>query len=90
MRKLLSTLIVGTTLSFSFAAVNANPSMPPFYADVMKMTPEGKLGSSHQTRKNYHPSQGCTGLEDCLYFIGCCWAANYFYWPSSCAIRASP
>ena len=44
MMKLLSTLIVGTTLSFSFAAVNANPSMPPFYADVMKMAPEGKLG----------------------------------------------
>ena len=38
MRKLLSTLIVGSTLSFSFAVVNANPSMPPFYADVMKMT----------------------------------------------------
>jgi pimeloyl-ACP methyl ester carboxylesterase len=44
MMKLLSTLIVGTTLSFFFAAVNANPSMPPFYADVMKMAPEGKLG----------------------------------------------
>jgi pimeloyl-ACP methyl ester carboxylesterase len=44
MRKLLSTLIVGSTLSFTFAVVNANPSMPPFYVDVMKMTPEGKLG----------------------------------------------
>jgi pimeloyl-ACP methyl ester carboxylesterase len=44
MRKLLFTLIVGSTLSFSFAVVNANPSMPPFYADVMKMTSEGKLG----------------------------------------------
>jgi hypothetical protein len=44
MRKLLFTLIVGSTLSFSFVVVNANPSMPPFYADVMKMTSEGKLG----------------------------------------------
>jgi pimeloyl-ACP methyl ester carboxylesterase len=44
MMKLLSTLIVSSALSFSFATVNANPSMPPFYADVMKMTPEGKLG----------------------------------------------
>jgi pimeloyl-ACP methyl ester carboxylesterase len=58
MRKLLSTLIVGSTLSFSFAAVNANPSMPPFYADVMKMTPEGKLGQVIKQEKISTPVKG--------------------------------
>ena len=58
MRKLLSTLIVGSTLSFSFAAANANPSMPPFYADVMKMTPEGKLGQVIKQEKITTPVNG--------------------------------
>ena len=58
MNKLLSTLIVGSTLSFSFAVVNANPSMPPFYADVMKMTPEGKLGQVIKQEKITTPVKG--------------------------------
>ena len=58
MRKLLSTLIVGSTLSLSFAAVNANPSMPPFYADVMKMASEGKLGQIIKQEKISTPIKG--------------------------------
>jgi len=58
MRKLLFTLIVGFTLSFSFAVVNANPSMPPFYADVMKMTSEGKLGQIIKQEKISTPIKG--------------------------------
>jgi hypothetical protein len=58
MRKLLSTLIVGSALSFSFTAVNANPSMPPFYADVMKMNPEGKLGQVIKQEKISTPVKG--------------------------------
>jgi hypothetical protein len=58
MRKLLSTLIVGSALSFSFAVVHANPSMPPFYADVMKMTPEGKLGQVIKQEKITTPVKG--------------------------------
>jgi pimeloyl-ACP methyl ester carboxylesterase len=58
MRKLLSTLIVGSALSFSFAIVHANPSMPPFYADVMKMTPEGKLGQVIKQEKITTPVNG--------------------------------
>jgi pimeloyl-ACP methyl ester carboxylesterase len=58
MMKLFSTLIVGSALSFSFAAVNANPSMPPFYADVMKMIPEGKLGHVVKQEKITTPVKG--------------------------------
>ena len=58
MRKLLFTLIVASTLSFSFAVVNANPSMPPFYADVMKMTSEGKLGQIIKQEKISTPIKG--------------------------------
>ena len=58
MNKLLSTLIVGSTLSFSFAVVHANPSMPSFYADVMKMTPEGKLGQVIKQEKITTPVKG--------------------------------
>jgi pimeloyl-ACP methyl ester carboxylesterase len=44
MKKILSTLVVGSLLGFSFSAAQAGPPMPPFYASVMKMAPEGKLG----------------------------------------------
>ena len=39
-----SVLLVCATLSILSSAVYADPSMPPFYTSVMKMTAEGKLG----------------------------------------------
>ena len=44
MKKILPTLIFLYVFGFNASVVHANPPMPPFYADVMKMTPEGKLG----------------------------------------------
>jgi len=46
MKKLsrLSVLVLGTTISILSSAVYADPPMPPFYAAVAKMSPEGKLG----------------------------------------------
>ena len=40
----LSVLAFGTALSILASAVYADPPMPPFYASVMKIAPEGKLG----------------------------------------------
>ncbi|MBU3596399.1 lipase [Polynucleobacter sp. 86C-FISCH] len=40
----LSVLALGMALSILSLAVYADPPMPPFYASVMKMAPEGKLG----------------------------------------------
>ena len=37
-------VIIGSVLCLNFSAVHADPPMPPFYASVMKMTPDGKLG----------------------------------------------
>ena len=37
-------LVLGTALSIFSSVVNADPPMQPFYAAVMKMAPEGKLG----------------------------------------------
>lgn len=44
MKKILSTLIIGSVLGLNFSAAHADPPMQPFYDDVMKMAPEGKLG----------------------------------------------
>jgi pimeloyl-ACP methyl ester carboxylesterase len=44
MKKLLSTLALASLLGLHYSAVHADPPMQPFYAAVMKMTPEGKLG----------------------------------------------
>ena len=44
MKKILPTLIFLYVLGFNASVVHANPPMPPFYAAVMKMAPEGKLG----------------------------------------------
>ena len=44
MKKILSTLVIGSLLGIGFSAAHADPPMPPFYAAVMKMAPEGKLG----------------------------------------------
>jgi len=44
MHKLLSTLTLGFLFGLGFSAAHANPPVSPFYASVMKMTPEGKLG----------------------------------------------
>ncbi|WP_231971044.1 hypothetical protein [Polynucleobacter necessarius] len=46
MRKLsyLSVLVLGTIISILSSAIYADPPMPPFYAAVAKLTPEGKLG----------------------------------------------
>ncbi len=41
---LVSVLTVSTLLSIPFWEAHANPPMPAFYADVMKMKPDGKLG----------------------------------------------
>jgi hypothetical protein len=48
MKKLSPTLILGLMLGFHFSAAYADPPMPPFYASVMKMAPEGKLGGNIQ------------------------------------------
>jgi pimeloyl-ACP methyl ester carboxylesterase len=44
MHKLLSTLTLGFLFGLGFSAAHANPPVSPFYASVMKMAPEGKLG----------------------------------------------
>jgi pimeloyl-ACP methyl ester carboxylesterase len=44
MHKILSTIAFGIMFGFSFSAAHADMPMPPFYASVMKMKPEGKLG----------------------------------------------
>ena len=44
MKKLLLPLLFGLFFGASSTVVLADPPMPPFYAAVMKMTPEGKLG----------------------------------------------
>lgn len=44
MNKKLSVFFAGALLSLNIAAVHADPPMQPFYAAVMKMAPEGKLG----------------------------------------------
>lgn len=44
MKKLLPVLILSASLGSIAPAVYADPPMAPFYAAVMKMTPEGKLG----------------------------------------------
>ena len=44
MNKLFSVLAVSALLSVPVSVAHANPPMPAFYADVMKMKPEGKLG----------------------------------------------
>lgn len=44
MKKLLPVLILGASLCSIAPAVYADPPIAPFYAAVMKMTPEGKLG----------------------------------------------
>jgi hypothetical protein len=44
MKKILPTLMFAFLLGFNTSVVYADPPVPPFYAAVMKMTPEGKLG----------------------------------------------
>lgn len=44
MKKLLAALMFGVSLCSMSSAVFADPPMQPFYAAVMKMAPEGKLG----------------------------------------------
>lgn len=44
MKKLLSTIAIGLVLELNVTVVYADPPMQPFYAAVMKMAPEGKLG----------------------------------------------
>jgi hypothetical protein len=44
MKKILATLVVGSLLGLGFSAAHADPPMQPFYAAVMKIAPEGKLG----------------------------------------------
>lgn len=58
MKKLLATLIAGFLLSLHFSAAYADPPMQPFYAAVMKMTPEGKLGQVIKQEKIDTPVQG--------------------------------
>ncbi len=58
MKKLLSTLLVGSVLGFNFSAVHADPPMQPFYAAVMKMVPQGKLGQVIKQEKIDTPIKG--------------------------------
>lgn len=44
MKKLLFSLLSGCFFALSASTVVANPPVQPFYAEVMKMAPEGKLG----------------------------------------------
>ena len=44
MKKLLFTILLSPLFGVSSTVVLAEPSIPPFYAAVTKMTPEGKLG----------------------------------------------
>jgi hypothetical protein len=51
MKNILSTIAVGSLLTLGFSAAQANPPMQPFYAAVMKLTPEGKLGQVIKKKK---------------------------------------
>ena len=53
----LSVLTLGTALSIFSSAVSAEPPMQPFYAAVMKMAPEGKLGQVIKREKLILPSK---------------------------------
>ncbi len=44
MIKLFSVLAVSVLFIAPISVVHANPPMPAFYADVIKMKPDGKLG----------------------------------------------
>ena len=44
MNKKLLTILAGLICGLNIGIVRADPPMQPFYADVMKMTPQGKLG----------------------------------------------
>ena len=44
MKKIVSSAVFGVFIGVMSTAVLADPPMPPFYAAVMKMAPEGKLG----------------------------------------------
>ena len=44
MKRILSTVALGSLFAISFSTTHANPPMQPFYASAMKMAPEGKLG----------------------------------------------
>lgn len=44
MKKILPAFIFASLLGFNLSIVHAEPPVPPFYAAVMKMAPEGKLG----------------------------------------------
>ncbi len=44
MKKIFSTFALGLVFGLNVSAVHADPPVPPFYAAVMKMTPDGKLG----------------------------------------------
>ncbi|WP_231968505.1 hypothetical protein [Polynucleobacter necessarius] len=43
MKKIFFTFALGLVLGLNVSAVHADPPVPPFYAAVMKMTPDGKL-----------------------------------------------
>lgn len=58
MKKTLSTLVVGFLLGIGFSAAHADPPMQPFYAAVMKMAPEGKLGQVIKQEKIATPIKG--------------------------------
>ena len=44
MKKSISALVLAASLGVVSSVVYADPPMPPFYASVMKMAPDGKLG----------------------------------------------
>lgn len=44
MKKILSTLALGSLLAVALSSAHANPPMQSFYTSVMNMAPEGKLG----------------------------------------------
>lgn len=58
MKKILSTLLVGSLPGLNVAAVHADPPMQAFYLDVMKMAPEGKLGQVIKQEKITTPVKG--------------------------------
>ncbi|BEI42932.1 MULTISPECIES: lipase family protein [unclassified Polynucleobacter] len=58
MKKLFFALATASLLNVSFSAAYASPPVPPFYADVMKMAPEGKLGQVIKQEKIATPVKG--------------------------------
>ena len=61
----LSVIAISAALGIFSTAVYADPPMPPFYASVMKISPEGKLGQVISKEK-IAIARGCSDNKEAL------------------------